>query len=280
MRKYQYQIVRYIHDLVTSEFVNVGIVIYQPDIKFVSSKFINKYSRISQFFGEINGQYLISVLKQFSTEINNVNADFNSLFGNNVSSIEDITSKILLKDDSSLVCSEVFYGIDLNEEIALADLFDRLVYKYQIESEKNVVNDNYVWRKVYKTHFDKYGITNKLKPHTVKTSHDHIEFDLAWKNGCWNVYQTLSFDLKNKDSIKRKVYKWSGIINELENTREGLHIYLLTKTPQKDKNINKFINDTLNSKSGKDFIVTLVHENEAEQFAVKVKKEIESHSNY
>lgn len=129
-----------------------------------------------------------------------------------------------------------------------------------------------------KKHFDENGITNKLKEHIVQTEHDVIQFDKAWKNGVWNCYQTLSFDLKRTDSIKSKVYKWSGIISELENSPENLHLYFLTISPSKNKTIKRFIEDTL-SRQSKKIQVSIVTEKQAESFAISVKNEIEAHEN-
>ena len=42
---------------------------------------------------------------------------------------------ILPKDDSALECSEIFYGIDIDFDSALSDLFNRLINKYNTESE-------------------------------------------------------------------------------------------------------------------------------------------------
>lgn len=278
MKKYQYQIVRYIHDLVTGEFVNVGIIIYQKETRFLDAKFISKYSRLSNFYSHVNGHYLISTLKNLKSGLKKVSQNFETLFSDEYNSIVDITKSILQIDDSSLVCSEIKYCLDLDPSKALNDLFDRLVNKYTLETDKEIVSDSKVWRTVYKRYFDKYEITNKLKPHTVKTSHDSIEFDKAWKNGKWNCYQTLSFDLKKADAIKNKVYKWSGILKELENSKEGIHVYLLTNTPKHNKTISKFIFDTLGSKKTESIQVTLITEKEAEQFAKKVKHELELHN--
>lgn len=279
MKKFQYQIIRYIHDRVTAEFVNVGIVVYQPNTNFLQGKFVSKFSRISQFFIDINGQYLLSTLKQFEKELEIASSRLSELF-TNYSSLYEITNYILPKDDSALVCSELLFGIDIDPQSAVNDLFDRLVNKYNHEAEKEHHDDKYVWRKVYKQYFDKYEITNKLKPHTVKTVHDHIEFDKAWKNGVWNCYQTLSFDLKRNDSIKNKVYRWSGILSELENSDQELHLYFLTVNPTNNKTINKFIEDTiLKHNNGQSLKVTMVNEKQADKFVAGVKKEIEEHQN-
>jgi Protein of unknown function (DUF3037) len=277
MKKYQFQIVRYIHDRITGEFVNVGIVIYMPETRFLKSKFINKFSRLSHFFVDLNGHSLLNALKHFDKEISVIS---NRISSNDIfesfSSIEEVTNSILTKDDSALECCSMNMGIDINGQAAMDDLFERLINKYNHETDKDFHNDKYVWRKIYKKHFDENGITGKLKEHIVHTDHDVIQFDKAWKNGVWNCYQTLSFDLKKTDSIKNKVYKWSGILSELENSNEKLHLYFLTVSPSRNRTIKKFIEDTL-KRQGKKIQVSIVTEKQAESFALSVKKEIEAH---
>ncbi len=277
MKKFQYQIIRYMHDRVTAEFVNVGIVVYQPETKFLQGKFVSKFSRISQFFIDINGQYLLSTLRHFERELDTATKRLNELFSNH-SSLTEIINSILPKDDSALFCSDLLFGIDIDPQSALDDLFDRLINKYNHDVDKDYHDDKYVWRKVYKQYFDKYEITSKLRPHTVKTDHDHIEFDKAWKNGVWNCYQTLSFDLKRNDSIKNKVYRWSGILSELENSDQELHLYFLTVSHSRNRTINKFIEDTiLKHNNVRSLKVTMITEKQADKFVAGVKKDIEEH---
>lgn len=279
MKKYQYQIVRYIHDRVTSEFVNVGIVVFAKKEGFLHSKFISKYSRISNFFSDINGSQIISTLKNFEKEVDRYSNELKGLFFD-PSSIEEITQKILPKDDSALECSEVFLGIDINLDSALNGLYNRQIRKYIVDTEKDVKTDGEVWKNFYKEYFDKYNITKRLTTHLVKTKNDVIEFDKAWKNGSWHCYQTLSFDLKKTESIKNKVYKWSGIVNELENSKELLHLYLLTEESSKHQDLNKFIKDTFKNRSNDLVKISVIKQQDADKFAKKVLAELESHDNY
>lgn len=278
MKKFQYQIVRYTPDRVTGEFVNVGIVVYQQDTNFLQGKFINKYSRISQFFSDVNGHHIVSSLKHFEKELSVLSERLSELF-TNYRLVSEITSSILPQDDSALTCSEVLFGIDINPIHSLNDLYERLVFKHIQDTDKDQKDDKYVWKKVYKQYFDKYQITDKLKSHSVKTSNDKIEFDKAWKNGVWNCYQTVSFDLKRTEAIKNKVYRWSGILNELDHSNEELHLYFLTITPTKNKQLRKFIEDTLSKRLSNSIKVTLVNETQADKFVASVKKEIEAHHN-
>lgn len=277
MIKYQYQILRYIHDQFTGEFGNIGIVLYSPENNFLRCKVVGRYSRLSDFFGDINGQFLVASIKHFETSINKIGENIEDFMrvrelGEEISYI---TSVILPKDDSALQLTNTYYGLDLDPEIALADLFERVIEKYNGDGQVTPHTDYYAWSKVYKNYFDKYGITRKLKKHTVETGKDTINFDKAWKNGVWNCFQALSFDLKSEDAIKGKVYKWSGIIKALESSQEKLHLYFLTTSPSEHKDLGTFIKDTLTHKE--DILaVEIVNEESAEAFAARIRKDMEA----
>lgn len=273
MIKYQYQILRYIHDQFAGEFGNVGIVLYAPEENYLCCKVVGRYSRLSDFFGEINGQFLIASLKHFETNINKIAKDLNESKIQTEKELALITSVILPKDDSALQLTDVIYGLDVNPEIAMIDLFERLIEKYNGTTQFTANTDQYAWSKVYKTYFDKYGITKNLKKHVVETKKDTINFDKAWKNGVWNCYQVLSFDLKTEDAIKSKVYKWSGIIHQLETAHEKLKLYLLTTSPKQHKEFESFIKEMLIHKHNT-LAVDLIEEDKAEEFAASVLKEM------
>lgn len=273
MIKYQYQILRYIHDQFTGEFGNVGIVFYAPEENYLRCKVVGRYSRLSDFFGEINGQFLINSLKHFEVTIKKIAERLNDPTAQMVQELELITSTILPKDDSALQLTDVVYGLDVDQEIALHDLFERVIEKYNGTNQFTANTDQYAWSKVYKTYFERYGITQNLKKHIVETQNDVINFDKAWKNGVWNCYQALSFDLKSEDAIKSKVYKWSGIIHQLETSNEKLKLYLLTTSPKQHKEFELFIKEMLILKNNTLF-VDLIEEDKAEEFAASVLKEM------
>ncbi|HEY4150726.1 MAG TPA: DUF3037 domain-containing protein [Chitinophagaceae bacterium] len=270
---------RYVHDQVTGEFVNVGIVIYCPEEGLLEAKVISRFSRISNFFEEINGYQLLSSLKHFQKEIESVKNEIGFFHSASESrSLKTLTNDILIRDDSALQLSEEKVGMDLKIEYAVNDLFYRLVEKYNSEPAAELKTDSHAWAKVYKSHFDRYGITPRLKEHTVNTNTDKITFDKAWKNGAWHCYQSLEFDLKKEDTIKNKVYKWFGIVKALQTSNEKLNLYFLTTSPQNNPQLEPFILKTLSQKSD-NLTVTIVKQEEADQFAFRLKKEIETSLN-
>lgn len=275
--KYQYQLLRYVHDQFTGEFANIGIVMYSPEQGNLICKVINRFSRLSEFFTNVNGKFLLQTLKHFEKQIALIGGSPNTFFNEKKvpKNINAITEYLLPKDDSSLILSEVFQGLDFDIAIAIEDLFERIINKYNSESPAERNSDFHAWSRFYKNYFDKYGLTNKLKKHTVHTQKDNIPFDKAWKNGVWNCYQSLSLDLKQDNSIKNKVYKWSGIVRELETSAEPLNVYFLTTSPKKEHaRLQTFIEDKLSIESA-NLKVTIVVESEAEAFAAKVRREME-----
>ena len=277
MKTYQYQIIRYTHDVLTEEFVNVGVVVFEPKTGYLKSKFINKFGRITQFYAEVNGHGILSALKAFESEIKRIANQLHELFRNDFEYIHQITNEILPKDDSALQCTEMSFGLDTNLEIALEDLFERFVDKYNQENLSETLDDKAVWKEVYKQYFDKYGVTSHLKHHIIQTQNDIFEFDKSWKNGVWNCYQSLSLDFKSNSVIKDKVYKWVGKLNELETAKEQMNIYFLTVSPDKS-DLQRFIKDTLSKRDFHDYLsVSVIDESEADSFVDNVRKEIVNH---
>jgi len=275
MIKYQYQIVRYVHDQFTGEFANLGVIVYAPTSKFLQCKMVNRYARLSNFFGEVNGTFLLSSIRQVEQGIKSIQKDLDKMIEFTKAGVDlaAITTILLPKDDSALQLGDTQYALDIDPERALLDLFERLVEKYNSDEKTESHTDGYAWKAVYKTYFDKVGVTPKLKKHSVATDKDNIDFEKAWKNGVWNCYQPLSFDLRSDDSIKSKVYKWSGIIKALQTAEEELHVVFLTTRPHHGE-LQSFIEETL-TLNEKKLTVEIVDEAGAEQFAAKVRKEME-----
>jgi hypothetical protein len=279
MKRYQYQILRYTPDSISGEFVNVGLVLFQPEENFLKGQVVDSISRLSSFFPETDGRGLGKTLRFIEDEIECIATKLDSeLHLDDYSNIENITCSILPKDDSSLQFTKIKEGLGIELEPVFEDLFERLVTKHLRKNDKDeVTTDDEVWRKVYKNYFDKNGITKYLKPHTVKTENDQLDFNFAWKNGAWNCFQTVSFNLKKEDAIKRKVYRWDGMLRELSTTKEKLDLYLLSFLPKHYSNsVEEFIKSKLDVRKVGQTKIRLVMEDEIDAFVDQVKRDISS----
>jgi hypothetical protein len=70
MKKYEFQILRYYHDVVTNEFLNVGIVFFVPEENYISSKTIENSNRISAIFHGVDSRFVLKSIHGISNWLN------------------------------------------------------------------------------------------------------------------------------------------------------------------------------------------------------------------
>ena len=246
MNTYQYQLLRFLPDRVSGEFVNVGLVMFDSKEKKFVGKVAQKVHHALSLFPETNSRYLQHSLRAIEMRIEQLTSQLQSeLDYRNVKTIEDITKNILPKDSSSLYFTEVKLLNDIHLDAAFNDLAERVININDEDDEFHRMEDKQVWSRIYKKHFEENGIMNRLTKHTVRTSLDEITFDYAVKNHVWHCFETVSFDLVRPDSIKNKVYKWFGKMEELRSSREEIKIYLLAQLSSQNPELNHFIEKKL-----------------------------------
>lgn len=278
MHTFEYQILRYMPDRVTGEFVNLGIALASVNDQKVSVRFIQKPGRISDVFSGVNTKYLVKVIQSIKADLERVNTQQNNqLHLEPFKSLSELTNKFLPKDNSALFFTSVENTLDVNIDAAADYLFSRIVTIQATEEEREVKQDKEVWSKMYKTYFEKQGVTSHLKQHTLKTKFSERPFEHAWKNGVWHYFEPVNFNLSRPESIKNKVHKWIGEIDELTTADEKSKLYLLTKLSEQHTDLNVYVKDYLSSKSGKQVSVEVVTQADVEQLVASIKEKIELH---
>lgn len=248
MKPYEYQILRYIPDQVSGEFLNVGILMVGPKERSLYYEFIHTRQRISAAFHGIESAHIMRKLKTLQEKLEDLEEYQSGKFQfDDAMSVTLYSSQILNKDDSSLQFSEVKKGMDVSVDAAFRDLKNRLLYKWVLDNDNHYRSDEDVWRDRYKKHFEQAGLTQKMTSRSVNTKTDTIEFEQAYKNGVWNYFQPLNLNLRKTDSIKNKVYKWKGIIAEMQTSNEGMKLIFLSEMPENTNGISEFIIKQLNS---------------------------------
>lgn len=276
MKKYHYQIIRYVHDHFTGEFVNVGVVLYSKEHKFLGCKTIPKYQRITHLFPQANGKSIARILRYMEKQIRSESKKLNEMVSM-PDQFEAILNQVISNDNNAFQFTSPKAAIDIDLDVALSDLYLHLVEKYYLNDEnKQTLTDEDVWKLKYKTHFEKYGLTTRLISHKVAVPNDVISFGMSWKNEIWHSYEPLSFELKKKDSIKEKVYKWTGKLQALKNADEPLHISFLTSINPKHKELMSFVKEYLQASNG-NLKIDVVTEDQAENVAQSIQKQMELH---
>lgn len=275
---YSFTVLRYIHDIVTGEFVNIGVVLYAPKARFLSAICTSRYGRLSRMFCEVNGEHFKQVVRyiQATLEEEGVRLISELPFDEMPKSVTEFVARVLPVDDSSLQFSPEGFGLTENPQVTLEQLYTRHVERYYEKPERQSRSDEDVW-KLFKKPLEEKRILGNLMPHQIVGNNYEYEFKYCWKNELWRMHEPVSFDLMEASSITDKANAWLGRITSLVDGGESFKLNIMLGSPQDDKLKSAFAKaqNILNRMPcDHDFI----KEDEAENFAKSLKQELDSHS--
>lgn len=275
--EFSYVILRYVHDVVSGEFANVGVVVVAPKIRFASALCTQRYQRISQFFPGASGKHVrvvSSYIQERIAEISDKIAGRNLIvFPGNAG---EFAEQVLPKDDSSFQISELWGGIAEagSMEQTVEELFNRFVEKYERVQNRKARTDDDVWRP-FKRALDSKRLSAHLKPYLLKAPHCEFEFKRAFRNGRLHVCQAISFDLVSEDEISEKALLWYGRMQQLRESTEQFKGYFLLGQPSEAslgpafRNAQEILREVNTEKE-------VYTEETVDDFAAQVGKELES----
>jgi len=272
MIPYEFSILRYSYDPLTEEFINVGIVLYSPNAQFLQARLSTSYGRASKVFGRIDGAQYRSVLRYLQRELDKLAVDLNRgrLFGG-AEVLRTTLSQILPIDDSSLRFDGGGAGISDD----LAKTCEKLYRRYVLSSEAEITEcrtRDDVWR-TFRKPLERLAIASKLVPKRITAKDYGYEFEHAWKNGVWNLYEPVSFDLLEESAIREKANKWLGRSLCLNESPEPFKLTILVGAPQSGRMRDAFqhAENILHKMPVKKEIV---REHEAEAFARELEAQL------
>lgn len=134
---YSFSILRYVHDAVTGEFVNIGVAVYSREKGFLRAKCSPRYGRITRMFTKIDGSRYRQLVQCIQQQINAIGASLPSELPFEPGlAIETMLARVLPPDDSALQFSPAGVGLSSGLDETVAQLFERYVDLYSA-SEKH-----------------------------------------------------------------------------------------------------------------------------------------------
>ena len=286
---YQYSIIRYFHDAETQEFLNIGVALFAPEFNYFRTDITPLFRRISDTFFNANTDqyrsYVYRLLRRFDRLSREIEKNEVDMFEPQHVDIEPLMRKYIRRD-SSFQYSIPASGISPATYRDLDDTFDHLfatyVEKYIKKREKETRDESVVWRKVYRPKIEKIdsNILDNLKPVTIQTPVDALEYELSWKNGKWHLILPISFDLLLPASLTNKAYRTLGRNVQLNGSREISRLYMLIGEPlNKDKNVMRSYSKSIDilTSNGVDYNYDrmLIFEDAAGDFASYLHSEMQ-----
>ena len=275
---YTYAVLRYVHDTTTGEFVNVGVILYAPQTRYLSAICRHTYARLSKVFPGVDPDHFKSLMHYIQARIVERGEQLSAeLQLATTSSAIEIAQSVLPRDDSSLQWSPAGSGRTDDPAKTLEMLYERMVKRYDERQDHGGRSDDEVWRH-FRRDLEVRQVLQHLKSKTISVQDDEIEFQHAWKNGKWHCLEPISFDLAAPDSIRDKAHRWLGQMDSIKDAGEPFKVYLLVGGPQDESLRPAFQRavSILNKIPGEKEIVL---EEDAARLADRIAGEVKVHQN-
>lgn len=231
---YTYSVLRYVHDVTSGEFMNVGVVLYAPEARYLGALCRPTYGRLSKVFPGMNAEHFKSLMRyiqgRFEERGERVASELELMPS---SGVIEIAQSILPKDDSSLQWSPAGSGRSAEPAETLDKLYERMVMRYEERPSIGGRSDDDVWRH-FKRDLETKRVLQHFVPKKIAVQDDEIEFQHSWKNGKWHCLEPVSFDLTQADSIKDKAHRWLGQMASVHGASDQFKVYLLVGAPRQE----------------------------------------------
>lgn len=120
---YQYVVLRYVHDVVAQEFINVGVVLFAPDARLIHGRFATDYRRLRAAFSDVDEAHLAATLEYLGVSFAQMVIPSSAT----TRDIHHLVRQVLPADDSSLQWSPAGSGLTDDCSRTLDQLFHRFV---------------------------------------------------------------------------------------------------------------------------------------------------------
>jgi len=229
---YSYVVLRYVHDILTGEFVNVGLVMAVPGQSLLLTRGRRTFGRIKNVFPDLDSDAYKSAIAAVERSLRQVERSLKTeVLLKSDRTARDYGRIAVPLDDSSLQWSPVGTGLTSEPQVTFDQLYQRLVLHYEKSSVRHRSDDD-VWRLVA-ARLKEREVPVVLQPKRVEGRTDSVEFRHAWKNGKWHIYEPLSFDLADADNIKDKARRWLGHLTAVrDGAGEELQLHFIVGRPQ------------------------------------------------
>src|SRR4030067_815636 len=231
---YTYTVLRYIHEVTSGEFVNVGVALHAPQARYLGALCRTTYGRINKVFPGINAEHFKALMRHIQNSFEERGERLISeLQLTSPTGVLEIAQSVLPKDDSSLQWSPSGSGRTDDPAQALEKLFNRMVMRYEDKQASSNRTDDDVWRH-FKKDLEGQRILQYFQPKTISVQDDAIEFQHSWNNGKWHCLEPISFDMATADSIRDKAHRWMGQLASVQGAADAFKVYLLVGAPQQE----------------------------------------------
>lgn len=275
---YSYSVLRYVHDTLTGEFVNVGLVMFSPEGSFLRFKSKTTVGRVTSMFPSLKTSAFKELLRSVKNRFSVIEAETTADLGmwGKKSNLNEILLSALPKDDSSLLWSPISSGVTSDLKNSFEKIFARHISKFDQKTHRGRRSDDDVWR-LFRRDLEKRNLLSFFETKSISGKDDEVEFPFAWKNGIWHCIEPISFDLTAPESIRDKAHKWLGQIASVTDSSEKFKVYLVLAKPQQS-NLAGAFEKAISILEKVPVESEIYVDNDMERLVEKLHRQVEAHN--
>ncbi len=268
---------RYFHEPLSGEFANVGVLLWAPESQQLLFRATEKFSRLSKFFADFHKDDYRKLIQRIDTRFRELGEELaesapSLVLPSEPQSARDLAIQVVPVDAAALQWSLSAGGLCESPQAEIDDISERLIECHYSVLDNYRRDEGIIFRTVYRPVFRRERIQKHISPHEIVAPLARHTFDQAWKNGVWNVYQPLSFDLVKAEDVRHKAHRWFGESQFLAQAKDEHRLHFLLGKPADDRHEKAFGDAKKILDSSKS--VVLVEEDEVEDFANQLEQEI------
>jgi hypothetical protein len=274
-QSYSYVTLRYVHDAMTGEFLNVGLLLFAPSDKTLLARTRKTISRVKDLFPDLDRSAYTKAMNSIERSVVHLEKDlFRAPLLSREMDAAHIAHRVLPPDDSSFQWSSVGAGRSTNIHQTFERLFSRLVSRYD-EPGVHRKSDDEVWRPVRQM-LEQRDLASRLQEKTIVGNVDQISFKHAWKNGQWHVVEPISLDLSDAEGIKQKARRWLGHLAAVAEGSEPFKPMFVVGAPS-DGELRSAFYTAVAILRRAPFEPEVFEENQLDDLVNKIEEEVREH---
>lgn len=274
MKPYQFVLLRYIHDVSTEEFANIGVVMWVPSDEKFFFRITEHHSRLSNFYANFNKNDYKHLLHDLKSKLKwAVNTHFSHQENKN---INEIIHQIVRAESGCFQWSEVMGGLVEKPEERIEKLFADIITlheqnKGRVRREEKDIIKNFS-RKLQQRHLlEKVKLGASIFSPNQQFSYD---FTYGWQNGKPQFAEPISLDYVNKKGLENKTSEFIGDMYSLKDV--DFQVTGIVAPPQ-NRELMKDFKTALNRLREAPKVREIITEDEIDSFIPEIERDLAYH---
>ncbi len=269
MKPYQFSLLRYVHNVATEEFVNIGVVMWVPAEKQFLYRLTERYGRLSNFFNGFNSAGYRQMLRELKHRLREAGKKETS----HVETISDLLPRIVLIESGCFQWSAAMGGIAVDPAQRLNQLFVEMIERHE-DQQTSIRRDEAAVMKDVAARFRQHGIATKLNENVeVKGGKYSYKFKYGWQNGKRQMMEPISFDYEDKERVIEKANRWAGRLYNLRQPEDDFQMTGIVAPPQ-DPQLAEAFKQALEMLADAPKVRKLIREDQIESFIPEIERDL------